>query len=70
MQSRDLVEAHRLFFSANLYDRQGPIARGCRTPPPNPLAKVAKYGKGEGLIPEAKVVKDSAISVIHEIAAE
>ena len=35
MQSRDLVEAHRLFFSAKLYDHQGPIARGGgRTNPP------------------------------------
>ena len=35
------------FFSAKLYDHQGPIARGGRTnpPPPPPLAKVAKYGK-------------------------
>ena len=27
MQSRDLVEAHRLVFSVKLYDHQGPIAR-------------------------------------------
>ena len=47
MQSRDLIETRRLFFSAKLYDHQGPIARGGRTnpPPPSPLAKVAKYGK-------------------------
>ena len=36
MQSRDLVEAHRLVFSAKLYDHQGPIARGGRTNPPPP----------------------------------
>ena len=35
MQSRDLVEAHRLVFSAKLYDHQGPIARGGRTIPPD-----------------------------------
>ena len=35
MQSRDLVETHRLIFSAKLYDHQGPIARGGgRTNPP------------------------------------
>ena len=48
MQSRDLVETHRLVFSAKLYDHQGPIARGVvptNPPPPPPLAKVAKYGK-------------------------
>ena len=32
VQSRDLVKAHRLFFSAKLYDHQGPIAKGSRTP--------------------------------------
>ena len=38
MKSRDLVEAHRLVFSAKLYDHQGPIARGGgRTNPPPPL---------------------------------
>ena len=36
MQSRDLVEAHRLFFSAKLYDHQGPIARGGSYQPPPP----------------------------------
>ena len=45
MQSRDLVETHRLVFSAKLYDHQGPIARGVVQPPFPPLAKVAKYGK-------------------------
>ena len=47
MQSRDLVETHRLVFSAKLYDHQGPIDRGgsYQPPPPPPLAKVAKYGK-------------------------
>ena len=35
MQSRCLVEAHRLVFSAKLYDHQGPIARGGRTNPPD-----------------------------------
>ena len=34
MQSRDLVEAHRLVFSAKFYDHQGPIARGGRTNTP------------------------------------
>ena len=39
MQSRDFVEAHRLVFSAKLYDDQGPIARGgsYQPPPPPPL---------------------------------
>ena len=38
MQSRDLVETHRLFFSAKLYDHQGPIAMGVVPhPPPPPL---------------------------------
>ena len=36
MQSRDLVEAHRLVFSAKLYDHQGPIARGGSYQPPPP----------------------------------
>ena len=38
MQSRDIVEAHRLVFSAKLYDHQGPIARGgggSYPPPPD-----------------------------------
>ena len=35
VQSRDLVEAHRLDFSAKLYDYQGPIARGGHTNPPD-----------------------------------
>ena len=37
MQSRDLVEAHRLVFSAKLYDHQGPIARGGGVVPTPPL---------------------------------
>ena len=34
VQLRDLVETHRLVFSAKLYDHQGPIARGVVPPPP------------------------------------
>ena len=37
MQTRDLVEAHRLVFSAKLYDHQGPIARGGGSYQPPPL---------------------------------
>ena len=32
------------FFSAKVYDNQGPIARGSYQPPSTALAKVAKYG--------------------------
>ena len=46
VQSRDLIETRRLFFSAKLYDYQGRSPGGLyQPPPPPPLAKVAKYGK-------------------------
>ena len=49
VQSRDLVEAHRLVFSAKLYDHQGPIARGVvPTPPPWPSALWEMPWPGEG----------------------
>ena len=51
MQSRDLVEAHRLVFSAKLYDHQGPIARGGRTTPPPLTVRVMRNAlTGRGLI--------------------
>ena len=53
MQSRDLVKAHRLFFSAKLYDHQGPIARvGSHQPPPPPLhgRRCKTPSTGEGYI--------------------
>ena len=51
MQSRDLVEAHRLVFSAKLYDHQGPIARGGgRTNPPPLTVRVMRNAlTGRGL---------------------
>ena len=49
VQSRDFVEAHRLVFSAKLYDHQGPIARGVvPTPPPWPSALWEMPWPGEG----------------------
>ena len=48
VQSRDLVEAHRLVFSAKLYDNQGPIARGLYQPPP-PWRRYENALTGRGL---------------------
>ena len=50
MQSRDLVEAHRLVFSAKLYDHQGPIARGGVVPTPPLTVRVMRNAlTGRGL---------------------
>ena len=52
MQSRDLVETHRLVFSAKLYDHQGPIARGGGSyqPPPLTVRVMRNALTGRGLI--------------------
>ena len=51
MQSRDLVEAHRLVFSAKLYDHQGPIARGGSYQPPPLTVRVMRNAlTGRGLM--------------------
>ena len=73
MQSRDLVEAHRLVFSAKLYDHQGPIARGVvPTPPPLLTVRVmrnALTGRGLSsmLLSYRKITTHEDFSPIHTV---
>ena len=71
MQLRDLVEAHRLVFSAKLYDHQGPIARGGRTNPPPPLHgrrwQNTEYGRGLTLASEWRGVDATVIDTVSPI---